>query len=264
MGRNQLAAMVLGVAALACAVDKPIRYPAPPPPYAYTPPAYAVWPLPSVANPVLMPVAAEPPPRDAAGAKYGSLTAAQCFAELGQRGIESRPVKKAPGVAIPMRLGGKLHGVSIVVAGGNKIGTSSPLDILDCRLALALDDFSALMSTRGVVRIDHMSLYRNQATIARKGIPSQHAYGLAIDIGALRRADGTLVSIQRDWATSRGSSPCPGPQLESGNAAFLRDVVCSSLDEGVFNTFITANHNADHDSHFHFDLIPGEPGVFAE
>ena len=47
-------------------------------------------------------------------------------------------------------------------------------------------------------------------------------------------------------------------------SAIRRDVVCSSMRQGVFNTFITPNHNADHDNHFHFDVVLGEPGIFAE
>jgi hypothetical protein len=163
-----------------------------------------------------------------------------------------------------MRLAAPLRGVSIMMAGTNKIGTSSPQDILDCRLALALDDFAGVLSPRGIVRVDHMSLYRSGAKVAGKGTPSQHAYGFAIDIGSLRRADGQVFSVQRDWATQRGSSPCPGPAFEPGAPAALRDVVCSALREGAFNTYITPNHNADHDNHFHFDVIPGEPGVYAE
>lgn len=148
--------------------------------------------------------------------------------------------------------------------GAAREGAAGTQDLHDCRLALALDDFAELLAARGIVRIDHMSLYRRNAVIAGKGTPSQHAYGLAIDIGSLRRADGQRWVVQTDWTTERGSSPCPGPGLESPAAAGLRDVVCSSLRRGDFNTYVTPNHNADHDNHFHFDVIPGEAGVFAE
>jgi hypothetical protein len=189
----------------------------------------------------------------------------QCFGELARRGIGHRTVSQAiPGVEIPMRLAAPLRGVSIIAAGANQIGTGSSQEILDCRLALALDDFAGVLAARGIVRVDHMSMYRSGAVVAGKGTPSQHRYGLAIDIGSLRRADGQVFSVQRDWATARGSSPCPGPPFEVGAPAVLRDVVCSSLRAGVFNTYITPNHNAAHDNHFHFDLIVGEPGVYAE
>jgi hypothetical protein len=200
----------------------------------------------------------------AAGARYGALTSTQCFAELSRRGIAHRGVSHAPGVEIPIRLGGPLRGVEIIAAGAGRVGTNAPHDILDCRLALALDDFAAVVSARGIVRVNHMSMYRKGATVAGKGTPSQHAVGLAIDIGSLRSASGTLYTVQRDWGTARGSPPCPGPGLESPAAAMLRDVVCSSIRNDVFNTYITPNHNAAHDNHFHFDLVLGEPGIYAE
>ena len=200
----------------------------------------------------------------AAGARYGGLSGPQCLAELATRGVPHRAAQAANGVEIPVRLDGPLRGVRIIAMGAGREGAAGTQDILDCRLALALDDFSQLLASRGVVRVDHMSLYRNNAVIAGKGTASQHRYGLAIDIGALRSADGQRYVVQTDWLTERGSSPCPGPGMDTPKGAFLRDVVCSSMRQGVFNTFITPNHNADHDNHFHFDVVLGEPGIFAE
>ena len=81
---------------------------------------------------------------------------------------------------------------------------------------------------------------------------------------AYAAADGQRLVVQRDWTTSRGSYPCPGPSFESPAGAQLRDVVCSAIRAGTFNTFITPNHNAAHDNHFHFDIVLGESGIYAE
>ena len=202
----------------------------------------------------------------AGGARYAHLSnAPACFAELTGRGIPYLEVQSVtPGTEIPIRLGGALRGVQIILGGANRVGTSSSADVLDCRLALALDDFAQLLSARSVVRVNHMSFYRRDAVVAGKGTPSQHAYGLAIDIGSLDRSDGQRFIVQRDWTTERGSPPCPGPGNDSPAGAVLREIVCSSIEAGAFNTFITPNHNKDHDNHFHFDILLGEAGVFAE
>lgn len=267
VARPALWVLLAGVMLLGCERERrAYRYP-PPGPYGYAPPpgAYGA-PPPAPAATAATPAPLPPAPRaGAAGARYGALSAPECLAELGRRGIAHKPATQpAPGVEIPLRLAGQLHGVSVIGAGASQIGTGSAHDILDCRLALALDDFTGLLAARGIVRVDHMSMYRSGAKIAGKGTTSQHAFGLAIDIGSLRRADGQALVVQRDWTTARGSTPCPGPPLEAGAALALRDVVCSSLREGTFNTFITPNHNAAHANHFHFDLVLGEPGVFAE
>lgn len=71
---------------------------------------------------------------------------------------------------------------------------------------------------------------------------SQHALGRAIDLTGFELADGTVVSVRRDW-------PGKGPK-----AVFLRQLAKAAC--GIFNVVITPDGNALHRDHFHLDIGP--------
>src|SRR6476469_3118389 len=77
--------------------------------------------------------------------KYASLDQTACEAELGRRGVPFTPVADARGVLAPVRLTGPLHGVTYRSTLPEKQRASSPWEILDCRLVLALDDFAEVL-----------------------------------------------------------------------------------------------------------------------
>ncbi|SEH35841.1 extensin family protein [Magnetospirillum fulvum] len=106
-----------------------------------------------------------------------------------------------------------------------------------------------------VVRLLHMGTYecrtrRTDATAAaaaagkpvRGGRLSEHARGQAIDIGGFELADGTVVSVKRDW---RGGGR---------NAAFLTEVSRAACEH--FSVVLTPNYNAVHADHLHLDIGP--------
>src|SRR5688572_16086341 len=151
------------------------------------------------------------PPREAlpksTATRLASLSPGQCSAELKKRGIKSkRAGRAAPGVATPLRLDGPLQGVRFVTP-----GQKSPYGILDCRLALALDQLSVMLVQRGVtdVRVDNM--YRPKAKLPGRHKPSQHSYGLAIDIYGFTLSGGKKLDVEADWHGDLGTPPC-GPE----------------------------------------------------
>ena len=93
-----------------------------------------------------------------------------------------------------------------------------------------------------VVRIDHLGAYSCRASTGRHDRLSEHAYGLAIDIAGFRLANGTIVSIERDWSH-------PGPK-----SAFLHQLARAAC--GYFSVVLTPDSNAEHFNHFHLDLGP--------
>ena len=94
---------------------------------------------------------------------------------------------------------------------------------------------------RRVVRIDQMGSFACRRVNGSNRI-SQHASGLAIDIGGFRLSDGTTVSVEHDWNE-------PGPKR-----LFLRHLARQAC--GYFSVVLTPDSNADHRDHLHLDIGP--------
>jgi hypothetical protein len=91
-----------------------------------------------------------------------------------------------------------------------------------------------------VSRIEHLGSYNCRRLYGRsKGDFSQHATADAVDIAGFRLADGTRISLVKDW------------QDGGAKAAFLRDVRDGAC--GVFATVLSPDYNAAHRDHLHLD-----------
>lgn len=92
-----------------------------------------------------------------------------------------------------------------------------------------------------VAAIDHYGTYACRNVNNRvSGRRSQHATANAIDLAGFTLADGTRVSVARDW------------NGDDARAAFLRrlhDDAC-----GIFTVVLGPDHNAAHHDHLHVDL----------
>jgi hypothetical protein len=99
-----------------------------------------------------------------------------------------------------------------------------------------------------IERIEHLGAYSCRRLYGRGSGPwSEHATGNAIDIAGFVLADGTRITVLRDW-TEGGAK-----------AEFLRrarDGACRS-----FSTVLSPDYNAAHADHFHFDMRRGWGGV---
>lgn len=123
--------------------------------------------------------------------------------------------------------------------------------MMSCGLASRLDEFErevvqpAARSEFGerIARIDHLGAYSCRANTQMRGRFSEHAFGRAIDIAGFRLADGTQISVERDWSES-------GPKRR-----FLRRVARGACQ--YFSVVLTPDSNTDHYNHFHLDIGPG-------
>ncbi len=94
-----------------------------------------------------------------------------------------------------------------------------------------------------IVRIRHFGTYScRNINNGKSGQRSEHAYANAVDISGFRLADGTEISVLRDW----------GKRTEKGK--FLKAAHKSAC--GRFSTVLGPNYNALHKDHFHFDQGP--------
>jgi hypothetical protein len=121
---------------------------------------------------------------DAPAQRYALLSRDEALAALRARGVifdEVAP-ERAPGVVAPVRLTSRLHGVFIHGSGSEEARARSPYETLDARLALALDDFMAILRRHDIDEIVHFSMYRpggGRAAPARRAAPSHRTHRTA-------------------------------------------------------------------------------------
>ena len=121
-------------------------------------------------------------------------------------------------------------------------------------------DAAPLFQMIGVRDLSFSGIYQYRT---RRGSTklSEHAHGLAIDVHAFVKPDGTVYDVQRDFESGVGEWPprenvsCVGSP-ESVPARRLRELACALRLSSAFKEIITADDNADHDNHFHIEAFP--------
>jgi hypothetical protein len=197
---------------------------------------------------------------DAPNMRYAAMDGATCEAELAKRSIAFVRAAPLPDVVTPVRLRGTLHGISVHTSLAPAERDKSPMEVFDCRLVPAMDDFAALLATHDVVEIVTFGVYRprNQNGCTAKYAGLQHCGGLAADIASFKKKDGTVLVVDKDFNGKLGLSTCAGgkPNPSTPQAAELWSYVCDSASRAIFNVILTPNHNAEHHNHFHVEVTP--------
>ena len=162
----------------------------------------------------------------------------------------------AVGIATPVRITGPLHGVRIISPGPKSVHGK-----LDCRLALLLDDLCAVLADVGVTAIHVDGFYRPKAHLpGKRRSPSQHSFGLAVDIHALGLSDGRTLVIERDFGGNIGDPVCGASarvEPETRDSIELRNIVCKIAAHRAFHYLLTPNHDLAHRNHLHCDIKRG-------
>ncbi len=200
-----------------------------------------------------------PPPvvaKSSKASRLASLSTSQCWSELARRkltGVTRFKGAKA-GVAAPVRLTGPINGVRFITP-----GAKSPYGVLDCRLALSLAHLAEVLRRHDVVEVRVDNMYRPHAHLPGKKKPSQHSYGLAIDMTRLKLADGSELTVERDFEGAIGEPVCGADACAalSKPAAQLRDLICDVARSELYHHILTPNHDAAHRDHFHLDIARG-------
>lgn len=165
-------------------------------------------------------------------------------------------------IMAPVRLRGPLHGIAIHSALPEKVRATASFEVFDCRLVLALDDFTSLLAEHDVVEVIHMSAFRSPRDrgCTPKYPGKQHCGALALDVGVFKKKDGSTLDVDRDWNGCIGMQTCTpgtGPSPETPAAKELWDIVCESAQRGLFHVVLTPNYNAEHKNHLHLEVTPG-------
>ncbi len=194
--------------------------------------------------------------------RYARLTPHSCLKELGRRHIAYRRVRRAPGVLIPVRLRGKLGGVLYRTDFPDKKRPTVPYEVFDCRLVLALDDFSRILRAHDIDEVRMFSAWRPPSKKWPKGkIAKRHPGALAIDMRLFKKNSGKELSVLDDFHGRIGNTTC-GPKAEKPHPATpeareLHSIVCEAADQHLFNVILTPDHNKPHHNHFHMEVTHG-------
>ena len=170
-------------------------------------------------------------------------------------------VDEARGVLAPVRLTGPLHGVTFRTGLPKAQRATSPWEIVDCRLALALDDFAVQLAAHDVAQVIHFSVYRPPVVSWPAGkLASRHPGALAIDAGSFVKKDGTTLEVERDFHGHIGAVTCgagAGPDKVTPQATELRRILCDAAAARLFNVVLTPDYNRPHHNHFHLEVTAG-------
>jgi hypothetical protein len=181
---------------------------------------------------------------------YAALDRDACEEALRKRGVAFTRAEDTFGVRAPIRLAGPLHGVAIHSALPAADRARARGEIVDCRLALSLDDFAASLASRDIVEVTHISAYRSKqeggCTVKYPG--EQHCAALALDVASFTKRDGTKLVVDRDYHGKIGTLTCAEPPKNE-----LWEIACASAGK-QFQVVLTPNWNAEHHNHLHLEL----------
>jgi hypothetical protein len=196
---------------------------------------------------------------DSPAVRYASLSQDDCEAELATRDIAFTR-EAAPAVLAPVRVTGALRGVVFRTDGKEAARVTSPYEIADCRLVLALDDFAAILARHDIVEVRHYSMYRPPRGWPEGKLGARHAGALALDAGRFITRDGAVLDVDRDFHGKLGARPCgdgAAPRPATPAAIELRAILCEAVDARLFNVVLTPNYNRPHKNHFHLEVTAG-------
>jgi len=206
-----------------------------------------------------------PPPDQAVSSpayRYANMTNEQALAEVTRRGIRfEHATPPLPGVRLPIRLTAPLRGVTIRSSLPEPERKDTPFDIMDARLALALDDFCRILQMHDIVEVIHFTIYRPPTTVPDdpKAPQTRHPAGMAIDVGALKRSDGHWLAVGPHWSSSIGARTC-GPQgrrLVGRRGRELLSILCEAGDQRIFHYMLSPHFDEPHSDHLHLEIKPG-------
>ncbi len=191
--------------------------------------------------------------------RYANMSNREALRELDRRGIPYKRVRdKIPSVREPVRLTGELSGVLIRSSLPEREWETTIFNILDARLALALDDLCRILAQHDIVEVMHFTMYRMQGR--ETGKPRfRHPGGLAIDLGAMKKRNGEWLSVGPHWTSSIGAKTCGtgARKLIGRRGRELMSIICEVADQRIFHYMLSPHFDEPHSDHWHMEIKPG-------
>ena len=172
----------------------------------------------------------------------------ECTAELDARHLAWKKAAR-PGIAHAVEVTGPLGGVVLA-------SEDQPL-VIDCSLAVSLDEAGRYMKALGIERATFSSAY-SRRNVRGTNHPSKHSFGLAIDIHTFTGPELGTLRIDRDYEQGLGDEvDCVGTPLTQGGAV-LKVLQCQLVRSGLFYLVLSPDYDDAHHDHFHLQVIPWE------
>jgi len=192
--------------------------------------------------------------------KIAQLDRKSCLLELSRRQIAYKLEDEAPGVKTPIRLKGALGRIRFGTGYSESERERLPYEILDCRLVVALDEWTSVLEAHGVSDVIFSSGFRPSKAVAEGTDGKRHSGALALDVHAFRLRTGEELVVERDFHGRLDAPVCgpdaPLPAPNTPEARELRSIICSSAEMRVFQSILTPNFDIHHANHFHLEVTP--------
>jgi hypothetical protein len=169
-----------------------------------------------------------------------------CTAALTARKVAWKPASR-PGIAHAVEITGRLGGVKVT-------SPNEPL-VIDCSLAISLDEAGRSLRGLGIDTATFSSAY-SRRMVRGTNRPSKHSYGLAIDVAAFSGPELGTLWVERDYEQGLGDyADCVGRPLTQGGAT-LKQLQCQLARSGLFHLVLTPDFDDAHHDHFHLEARP--------
>jgi hypothetical protein len=170
----------------------------------------------------------------------------ECTAELDARNVSWKKASR-PGIAKPVEITGMLGGVTFGAI-------DQPL-VIDCSLAVSLDEAGRYLKNLGIEKATFSSAY-SRRNVRGTNRPSKHSFGLAIDVHTFTGPDLGTIRVDRDYEQGLGDDvDCIGAPLTQGGAV-LKVIQCQLVRSGLFHLVLSPDYDDAHHDHFHLEAKP--------
>jgi hypothetical protein len=168
-----------------------------------------------------------------------------CYRELDARDVAYKRVKR-PGIEHGVEISGRLGGVEMTGAGSL---------VIDCSLAVSLDEVGRYLRALGIDRLTYSSAY-SRRNVRGTSKPSKHSYGLAIDVHGFAGKELGSLAVRKDYEQGLGDAvDCIGMPATQGGA-ILKILQCQFVRSGLFYLVLSPDYDDAHHDHFHLEVKP--------
>ncbi len=169
-----------------------------------------------------------------------------CFAELDARHVAYKRASR-PGIALGVELLGPVGGIALT-------SDDQPL-VIDCSLAVSLDEAGRYLRALGIAKATFSSAY-SRRNVRGTNRPSKHSFGLAIDVHTFAGPELGMLRVDRDYEQGLGDEvDCVGEPLTQGGAV-LKILQCQLVRSGLFHLVLSPDYDDAHHDHFHLEALP--------
>jgi hypothetical protein len=172
--------------------------------------------------------------------------AGDCYAELDARHIAYRHASR-PGIQYAVELTGTIGGIELT--------SEDQQLVIDCSLAVSLDEAGKYIAALGLGKATFSSAY-SRRNVRGTNHPSKHSYGLAIDVHTFSGPDVGTLRVDRDYEPGLGDEmDCVGSPVTQGGAV-LKILQCQLVRSGLFYLVLSPDFDDAHHDHFHLEAKP--------